>query len=156
MTACGPPNVIEAAQEDPKWDMRSFVCSKLWNQPDHGFPVDFTDNNRIASVWLMSEVSHLKPDICNRNTSITNPVKICDNVLCIIISIEVCCREASMTFLAQRCSSVFAIAGFDWPLWTPHPEVAQHDQWLYELVLTPRSGVNVIANGTDTSVQCVD
>ncbi|KAJ1041187.1 hypothetical protein NDA10_008083 [Ustilago hordei] len=37
----------------------------------------------------LSEVAHPKPDICNRIVSITNPVKICGNVLCITISIKV-------------------------------------------------------------------
>ena len=62
---------------------------------------------------IMSEVSRLKPDICNRNVSITNPVKVCGNMLCITDSVEVCHREASMTFLTRRCNSGFAIAGFD-------------------------------------------
>ena len=64
-------------------------------------------------ITILSEVVRLKPDICNRNASITNPVEICDNACGITILVEICSRDVSITFLARRCSNGFAIAGFD-------------------------------------------
>ena len=54
-------------------------------------------------------VSYLKPDICSRNASITDPVEICGNVLCIIILVELCHRKASMTFLTRICDLLVAM-----------------------------------------------
>ena len=62
---------------------------------------------------LVSEATHQKPEIGSRMNTATEPVEICGNVLCIMILVEICCREASMTFLTQICDRLIVIAGFD-------------------------------------------
>ena len=67
----------------------------------------------LAQVWLVSEVARLKPGICDRTASITDPVEICSSVFGITILAELCRRDVSMTLLARICNRICAIAGFD-------------------------------------------
>ncbi|CCF50980.1 hypothetical protein NDA14_002526 [Ustilago hordei] len=86
-------------------------------QARNGLPPDEAGalhyNELGARRWVLSEVTDPKPDICNRIVSIMNSIEICDNTCGITILGEICSRDISITFLAQRCSNGFAIAGFD-------------------------------------------
>ncbi|CCF49768.1 hypothetical protein NDA11_002039 [Ustilago hordei] len=76
------------------------VNLESWMQPDTC--VTLRQHNKPLYDWPngLSGGSRLKPNTCKRKASITNPVKICGNMLCIIALVEICHREASMTFLA--------------------------------------------------------
>ncbi|SPC62439.1 uncharacterized protein UHOD_11532 [Ustilago sp. UG-2017b] len=66
-----------------------------------------------ANTRTVSGVARLKPGICDRTASITDPIEICSSVFGITILAELCSRDVSMALLARMCNRVCAIAGFD-------------------------------------------
>ena len=66
----------------------------------------------VYKSMLLSEVARMKPGICDRTASITDPVEICSSVFGITILAELCRRGVSMSLLARTCNRVRAITGF--------------------------------------------
>ena len=63
--------------------------------------VNITQEAQGCQTSRVSGVSHLKPDICSRTASITDPVEICGKILSIII-----CHRASAEIISSHAAQL--------------------------------------------------